>query len=332
MPYKIAISYREESNGKSAFFDHFTLRVMTGHQTVICKPEDTTSINLANYINLRGDDPTKYALPLNADIPTTVDNWAKKSGFIFIPGYTRESDTKQPANHVKRIRYEQELINKARLRGQPVLAVCAGSWTLWENYGGRVATVSDHNYGGAMPRLSTENPSVCNNKMIHRVKPTKGSYLAGAIQSKRSFVVNSVHWKAPHEESSIDTMKLLEVSAYSKQDSELETKTRQSNIMKPEKCVEAFETKYGVPMMGIQWHPEAFNPKDEAFQTHQSIFSFMVTSGKTYLNRQKLNKEFKASVAHNRSVLFSHETPNELAQVEARADDALNKLNDLNIG
>lgn len=305
---------------------------MTGQQTVICKPEDTSIINVANYINLRGGDPKKYALPLNANIPTTADDWAKKSGFIFIPGYTRESDEKQPANHTKRIKYEQELISQARLRGQPVLAVCAGSWTLWENYGGCIVSVSDHNYGGAMPRLSTADPSVCNNKMIHRVKPKKGSYLAEAIQSKKSFAVNSVHWKAPEENAAASTMNLLEVSAYSKQDNELAPNSRQGQVMKPEKCVEAFETKYGVPMMGIQWHPEAFNPKDKNFKTHQSIFSFMVTAGKTYLNRQRLNEEFKASIAHNRNALFSHETQSKSDQVEARVDHTLNKLNDLNIG
>lgn len=331
MPYTIAISYREESHGKCAFFDHFTLRVMTGYQTVICKPDDKSIINIANYINLRGGDPTKYALPLNPDIPTTVDDWAKQSGFIFIPGYTRKSDKDQPADHVKRVKYEKELINKARLRGQPVLAVCAGSWTLWENYGGCVVSVSDHNYGGAMPRLSTVSPCVSNNKMIHQVTPTRGSYLAGAIQSNASFAVNSVHWKAPKENASASVMNLLEVSAYSKQDDELAPHSRQGHIMKPENCVEAFETKYGVPMIGIQWHPEAFNPREKDHKIHKSIFDFMVSAGKTYLNRQKLNEEFKASIADSRNSLFSHKKQNKSAQVESEIDNTLNKINDLHI-
>lgn len=304
MTYTIAVSYRDEAWGKGAFFDHFTVRKMTGKNTVICKPEDMTTINIANYINLRSGDPKRYPLPLCADIPATADDWAKESGFIFIPGYTRESDNKQPDAHKKRIAFEKELIRKARLRGQPVLAVCAGSWTLWESFGGSVKEVSGHNYGGAMPRLSTQGPEVCNNKMIHKVAPIAGTNLAGGMKSTESFAVNSVHWKAPDEKSMPKGSGLLEVSAYSSQDDSLAPKSRLGQKMKPEKCVEAFETTHGVPMMGIQWHPEAFNPSDGGASKHQSIFSSMVNAGQTYKNRQKLNQEFKTLVSKSHNHFF----------------------------
>ena len=61
--------------------------------------------------------------------------------------------------------------------------------------------------------------------------------------------------------------------------------------MQPDDSVEAFETKFGVPMLGIQWHPEAFNPGENPRQ--ESIFKFIKEAGHTYLNRKALNKEFK---------------------------------------
>ena len=299
---KIAISYRDEGNGKGAFFDHFTLRAMTGVETVIVAQQNQATTSFANLVNYRNGH-NQYGLPLNTNIPQTTTD-AKESGFIFIPGYTRDSDNKQPTSHTQRLTFENELIAKARLRGQPVLAVCAGSWTLWQNYNGTVKEVVDHNYGGAMPRMSSAKPQVCNNKMIHQVVPKAGTYLAGAIKSCHAFPVNSVHWKAP-DAPSASVSSLLEVSASAQQDDHLAPQSRQQHQMKPEPSIEAFETRFGVPMIGAQWHPEAFNPEEEDSSSHQAIFSFMVASGRTYLNRGKLNQEFSALVSKCKGTFFA---------------------------
>ena len=86
---KIAISYRDESWGKAAFFDHFTLREMTKSETVICTSNKVSTVKFANYIHLRVGDKKKYSLPSNPDMPQVVDDWAANSGFVYIPGYTR---------------------------------------------------------------------------------------------------------------------------------------------------------------------------------------------------------------------------------------------------
>ncbi|MFA5959822.1 MAG: gamma-glutamyl-gamma-aminobutyrate hydrolase family protein [Tatlockia sp.] len=306
---KIAISYRAESWGKAAFFDHFTVRAMTKLETVICKPNDTPEVDIANYINSRGGDKKKCPLPINSDIPETVTDWAESSGFIFIPGYTRDSDNLQPESHKQRLQFEQQLINKAQLRGQPVLAVCAGSWTLWETYGGTTKEVSDHNYGGAMPRLSASQPKVCNNKMIHKATPVPNTFLSGIAGGVSPFAVNSVHWKAP-DDLAEKPIELLEVSARSQKDDALAPNSRQGQKMQPDDCVEAFETKCGAPMIGIQWHPEAFNPKEANAKNHKSLFSFMVGAGQTYLQRRKLNEEFKKNIGQSKIRFFTDKPGN----------------------
>lgn len=299
---KIAISYRDEGKGKGAFFDHFTLRAITGVETEIVVQQNHAVTNFANLINYRNGH-NEHGLPLNTSIPHTTSD-PKESGFIFIPGYTRDSDNKKSTAHTQRLIFENELIAKARLRGQPVLAVCAGSWTLWQSYNGTIKEVSDHNYGGAMPRMSSYRPLVCNNKMIHKVVPKAGTYLAGTIKNGDAFPVNSVHWKAP-DEPSASVASLLEVSGSSQQDNLIAPMSRQQHQMKPEDSIEAFETRFGVPMIGIQWHPEAFNTEEQGSSPHQAIFSFMVASGQTYLNRETLNQEFSALVSKCKGSFFA---------------------------
>ncbi len=293
MPY-IAISYRDEGNGKGAFFDHLTVRHMTSWSTQLVTDESIPTTPFASYLNSR-EANSDYGLPGNSNLPDTSPNYAENAAFIFIPGYTRDSDTKQPPNHVKRLKYEKDLIRKAKYRGQPILAVCAGSWTLWESFGGTLKAVADHNYGGAMPRMSTSSAQVCNNKMIHDIETVRNSFVHNAMFSKKSIInstsVNSVHWNAVDDLSLVHTNN-LKISANSKRNDAIAPKSRQSELMKPESCVEAFETIHGTPMVGIQWHLEAFNPGEANAKMHQGIFEALKTAGETYNNRQELNKEF----------------------------------------
>jgi gamma-glutamyl-gamma-aminobutyrate hydrolase PuuD len=289
----VGISYRSEGNGKGAFFDHFTLRKMTGWHTTILASQETPTTTFASYINGRagfGD----YGLPLDTSFPDTSSEFGVDCAFIFIPGFTRDSDKNQPLDHQNRLDFERQLINKAINRGQPVLSVCAGSWTLWQAYGGELIDVSEHNYGGAMPRLSKASAKVCNNKMIHRVSTEPNTLVGGVIQHEtdgtENTPVNSVHWKAV-KEASLDSSANMMVSAYSVQDDAIAPKSRQSKQMKPQTCPEAIETRYGVPMVGLQWHPEAFNPKDANSKPHQALFKALKTAGETYLNRRAVNEE-----------------------------------------
>lgn len=289
MPY-IAISYRDEGVGKGAFFDHFTVRKMTGWLTQIAIEHPKHPLVFSSYINGRAGLGA-YGLPLSTDLPLIAGDDARNAAFIYLPGFTRESDTNNSTFHQARLSFEKELIRKAIYRGQPVLAVCAGSWTLWQAYGGELVDVADHNYGGAMPRLSKITASVCNNKMIHRVRPENNTFLASAMGNHHDVAVNSVHWKAVNA-ASVGLSRNIQISAKSVKDDGLAPNSRQGHHMQPEECSEAFETICGVPMVGVQWHPEAFNPEEEDAEPHQGIFKSIKIAGQTYLNRQNLNKEF----------------------------------------
>lgn len=292
MPF-VAVSYRNDSEGKGAFFDHFTLRKMTGWSTQIVVKPGTPIIALTNYMNYRAGY-NYYGLPINNEVPLAEMDGAN-AAFIFLPGYSRDSDTNQPDFHKNRLNFEKELIRKARNRGQPVLGVCAGSWTLWQAYGGSLKDVADHNYGGAMPRLSTSSAAICNNKMLHRVRPIENTFLSAALKYKPgvspNIQVNSVHWKAVNPDTLIPGSNLM-ISALSVEDQTLAPKSRNGDIMHPDNCVEAFETINGVPMVGVQWHPEAFNPDEPLAMTHQGLFKAIQAAGATYINRRNLNNQF----------------------------------------
>ena len=315
MPY-VAISYRDEGQGKGAFFDHFTVRKMTDWSTRIAIKPPTNQLIFSNYINQRASIDA-YGLPLTPSLPLIAEEDAKDAAFIFLPGYTRESDRSNSLFHQARLSFENELIRKAIYRGQPILAVCAGSWTLWQAYGGELVDVTDHNYGGAMPRLSKSDAVVCNNKMIHRVRPEANTFLASAMGGN-DIAVNSVHWKAVNA-ASVGLSRNIQTSATSIKDDMLAPMSRQSHRMQPDECTEAFETIHGAPMIGVQWHPEAFNPEEEDALPHQGIFKSIKTAGQTYLNRQALNREFSAhwrAQAHNSVSFFKPKMDSTCLEIE----------------
>ncbi len=308
------ISYREDGHGKGAFFDHFTVRKMTGwnSQSIAAPNADTTT--LASYINYRAGN-NQYGLPVNENLPEQANDYGIDAAFIFIPGYSRESDKQNSSTHAARLSNEALLIRKAIYRGQPILAVCAGSWTLWQAYGGDLNQVNDHNYGGGMPRLSTGSAEVCNNKMLHRVRPKEDTLLAKAMskhpEAIQNIPVNSTHWKAINPQSKLIS-KNIQVNAYSVKDNNLAPNSRQGTQTNPDECAEGFETIHGVPMIAVQWHPEAFNPDQTTSKPHQGIFKVIQEAGLTYLNRRKLNSEFKdlwQANLHKRAAFFKANKP-----------------------
>ncbi len=317
------ISYREDGHGKGAFFDHFAVRKMTGWISNIIAAPNADTTTLASYINYRAGN-NKYGLPANENLPEQANDYGIDAAFIFIPGYSRESDKQKSPIHTARLGNEALLIRKAIYRGQPILAVCAGSWTLWQAYGGDLIQVNDHNYGGGMPRLSADSAGVCNNKMLHRVRPKAGTLLAQAMSKQPETIqdipVNSTHWQALDPQSKLIS-KNVQVNACSIKDNNLAPNSRQGLQINPDYCVEGFETIHGVPMIAVQWHPEAFNPDQHTAKPHQGIFKVIQDAGLTYLNRRKLNNEFTElwqSHTHKQTSFFkaktvtTHVIPNEV--------------------
>lgn len=286
----IVIAYREEGSGKGAFYDHYTLQKATDYPTLISAHKNMRLKTLKEQA-MKMTCRLKYGMEEDGQvIPNTTKNFAD-NGLLFIPGRIRDNEF-DPLRKA----HEQHLLKQALLRGQPILAVCAGSWRLWEALGGELAEVQDHSYGGGMIRLSADG-KIGYNKQIHRIKTEKNTFLEAIMETTDENClpsVNSVHWKAP---SSKKVPFLATLSAKAMVDDKIAPNTRQGVQMKPQsESIEAFESKYGVPFLGIQWHPEAYTKADSKEMTpekHLAILQYMAKAGQAYHYKRLMLKELE---------------------------------------
>jgi gamma-glutamyl-gamma-aminobutyrate hydrolase PuuD len=293
------IIYRPDGNirGKGAWFDHNAVQRTSDFPTAVFAPNGQ---HLDEYAENHGG-----ARPPYAPSPAIVTRPQDMNGLLYIPGIPR--DKKESAEILApRLREHEAAIREAINRGMPILAVCGGSWELWNHYGGSLVPVKDHSCSMGMPMLISGN-KVGRNKQVHRIKPTdEGLIFRGAMQyDKHSAVnplpaVNSVHWQAPSKDPD-EIPAQFEISALSVHDAALAPKHRVGCAMKPEEgVVEAFESVAGAPQIGTSFHPEAYTANTDA-QFHpeqfQHILKYMAEAGRTYLLRQQLNTEFSARVA-----------------------------------
>lgn len=297
------IPYRSEKGGKAAFYDHYTFQKLTGHGSF----SDANPDQLKEFreylseidVNLSmGDlDPSTKRL-----LPFTKANAEEDAGLLLIPGRSRANEFDP-----ERTQRENESLQRAMNRGQPILAICAGCTQLWEKCGGRSIAVKDHNYNGGMLRLGKGGRTVYN-VQIHDVVIQKNSLLSNAMGLNETsnpsgdfeILVNSVHWKSP-DESSLPSSLL--VCARTKKNPEITLKSRQSTLMSPqENTVEAFESRFGAPILGIQWHPEGYNADDLthpsnkknrnfAPKAHIQLLCFMAQAGDAYRAKRRMLRE-----------------------------------------
>lgn len=245
------------------------------------------------------------------NLPPIQEGWDEDSGLLFIPGRIRGDEDQD------RKKFEHAIIRKARLQGRPILAVCAGSWRLWEAYGGTTKEVKDHNYNGGMLRLN-EHGTITYNVQVHDIKTVPHTLLTSIMGGKSEEEViksvNSVHWLAPDDsiaspmlpqnEECHENVKalygLLQVSARALENEDISLNNRQGEVMVPdEETVEAFETKSGAPTLGIQWHEEAYcrykkGNKICYHAKHRNILEYMAKAGDAYAARRRMLKEFNS--------------------------------------
>ncbi len=298
----ILISFRLEgkSLGKASFYDHYTISSHTGFQTAIAKanhPEIQTKY-LRDYISEQTVNiPYATLLPeINRPMPLVLNAY-EQGGLLVIPGMTRDSYEMAPQKHTLRISFEQKLIADSLRRGRPIVAICAGSWTLWEALGGQTVAVKDHNYGGGMPRISTTG-KMTHNKHVHDVKIVKGTLLQTAmglpdIETDSVLPANSIHWKAPSDKTVPGN---VEIAARSKNNPNVTIHTRQSTVMEPdEDIVEAFSSILGAPTIGFLWHPEAFesSSKTPVNQSNNAALLFMAKAGSAFEAKQNMLAQYK---------------------------------------
>lgn len=287
------ISYRD---GRGALFDHRALQVISQQPTVIVMGETATLTNLWMAIKgvtfdlSYGTFDSCYA----RHIPPVVEV-NNQQGLLVIPGVS-SLDYVSPGYQARKA-FEFKLIEKARNCGQPVMGICGGSWLIWESYGGKITNVTDHSFRSGMPRL-VSNGKVGYNKQIHRISLQQdASLLKAALDFDENkpvlFPVNSVHSYAVDASTRpID----LQVSAVAKQDDSLapiSAHNKSEEKMQPtENSVEAFESLHGAPILGVQWHPEAYTTDELPYsKNQQKLINYMIQAGQTYKNRQLVNEE-----------------------------------------
>lgn len=303
---KIAISFRQEIGRvmHAAFYDHYTIRKATGYETVIAVPKIESSKggikNFEEYIHASTGSYTLNMKPEDKEkaVPVIAGHVVEECGLLIIVGHRRFP--KPGEFHEEREKHEYELIKFAFLRGQPILAICGGSWKLWKSFGGELAEVEGHTASN-MPTI-LEDGSIGNNPQIHDIELVPNTILKACmgLQSDASVwerypMVNSVHWAAPVVSPEI--LQMFEVSALSKDSIE-------QRVSFTSNTIEAFEGKSGAPTIGVLWHPEAYfkttytDEKDHmACQRHLNILKYMAKSGDAYQAKQVMLRQFKNEIA-----------------------------------
>lgn len=315
----IAISYRNEEGKRmhGAFYDHYLMRKITKHSTHLIKADSVTRDSFDNFI--QNKTVLRLGLDESMDSPqnSNKNEMQDIDGLIFIPGRPSEKGNDFDA----RCNFELTQIARAMLRGQPVLAICAGAWRLFEACVSKIITAqlntssllvdsTDHTYR-SMPYI-VQNGGVGNNVIIHDVILHPNTMLESIYQhqqnlnlieeesdaSKPPYVeVNSVHWQVINQTifNNKHVANMFAISATSTGKRDIKN-SQQNNMIPDENIVEAFETKTGVPMLGIQWHPEAFfkNKKaEDSNNFHLNIIRNMTLAGDAYHAKRNLLKEFK---------------------------------------
>lgn len=329
----------DDKDAKGTFYDHFVFQTITTFPTGMLLPSNTTKGVALRYMSPYAKQ-LPYGLPYGEidalaakHLPKIIDKSFFKEGLLVIPGRMRKREYES-----EREKLEKQLLRQAFLRGQPILAVCAGSWRLWqelwimnlypdyqlnihakiniENMLLKDEECEDHT-APRMMCLSPSNPQIGYNLMIHGLDIIKESLLynflsygiykakdgrASIVHPPADMQVNSVHWKAPQLNLNADNEGKtkpfgIEISAVSKNTKALNKKNRSGRMMNPkENVIEAFSSHYGAPIIGIGWHPEASNRKDEAEKFplfNHSLIKNMAKAGQAYHYKQIVLSELK---------------------------------------
>jgi gamma-glutamyl-gamma-aminobutyrate hydrolase PuuD len=265
-------------------------------------------------------DVVAVGLPRGASggvTPARSANWADLDGIdlLYIPGGPTANDTQISdidadaqlnravdgkgakakriyEEHVSRAAYELKLIGVARNRGIPVLAVCAGSWRLLESYGGAVRTLEVTQRDKHKAKDTKETWALRHQLTLLASKTLIKTSRRDAEHDQLVDKVNSTHWAV----ADADAMpRRLRTGSLGARNMLVPSNMLDISAIDPDtQTVEAFESLYGAPTMGIQWHPESYlpgmlgadQPGDEAAQhISRSLFEFMVYAAETSAKR-----------------------------------------------
>ena len=248
---------------------------------------DKRGIDAMNQIDGKKFNVKAISLPRGARgqaTPVRTASWSDLNDIdmIYAPGAPIANDTQvgdTPADalmnvpkpgHVKEIErvsrapYELRLLQMAQTKGVPVLAVCAGSWRLLQAHGGQVRTLPEQERN---THINPEAPWA----LEHNSKIEESSHVADFMNA-RQIKTNSLHWATADES---EPNKLVRRQDIRDPNTNLQVSARTSEPGQPA-TVEAFETRHGVPQIGVQWHPEAYLPgmrNEETATPEQRVIS-----------------------------------------------------------
>ncbi len=320
----IAIPYRGHQtklDAKGMVFDHMRVQLMTNFPTRAVMPENLDIVK-QSWRLFRAElkqhpAALRYGKVTDRGIvyPPGVRSSCQE-GLLLIPGRARKVE-KEPI----RLEHEYRLIRKALNRGQPMFGICGGAlriweqsliWTIWPDdlredsreladwhERSTLIEVTDHVYNGGMVRLGTTGTKAVCNVQIHDVRFERDSWTKKILfesvpRRQKRLTVNSVHSSALNPER---VPLNLRVSGWAVQNPSISFHTRRQTEMDPqEDTVEAFESVAGAPIVGLQWHPEAYNHDEEGGKPHEDLLKYMAKAGNAYLAKRKVLIEFKAKI------------------------------------
>lgn len=306
-----ARGYKDDKDAKGVFYDHYVFQRATGHRTkaLVADKQVYPFASLSSYLKANSHS-LRFGVPDGEKVrPTVGSQFDDSAGLLVIPGRMkdREYDGVRTA-------HEAGIIREALKRGQPILALCAGSWRLWESYrqltedptytkivSDGLVTVKNH-VSSRMMSFSDKTGKIVYNLDLHGLKIENDSLLSSAFKGKKwkkplpeVVKVNSVHWKVVNKQKK---PKILRIAATSTHEPKGVTVARLGVIHPEGGAVESFESEAGAPLLGIQWHPEAYNPEDATDSVdHLNILKYMAKAGDAYQLKQRMLKEFKAKIA-----------------------------------
>ena len=251
IPSYVGITFRSDKNtGKDSCYDHESIQQTTQHPTAIIKSHtmDVTSfeahLNQVTYNLTFGRQNTEHDRPF----PPSLSEIEPNVGLLVIPGQVIGTDQSQ------RQLFEDQQINRAITRGQPMLAICGGAMRFWESQNGDCRPVHDHTSNKMISK--TNEGMIRDNRQLHDVIVESPSHLHDFTKQDR-FLVNSVHPVAPNEQEYHPG--IFKISARAAHNDMITTKNRQGETFQLEEhTVEAFETNSYVPQIGVMWHPEGY--------------------------------------------------------------------------
>jgi len=219
---------------------------------------------------------------------------------LFVPG-GQDRDPDASPEKTTRQTYEHALVNEARNRGMPTLAVCGGSRAFASAFGGserdlsrQQAKTHDKTTGSQAHGLTFPD----RHTLIGGVSPTLGT-LDSINSTHKKVVTTDVHGKLAGVPDLPGTGRVLKQEERDDVVIPKESELVVSALDSVHGTPEGFETRYGAPMMGVTSHPEAIyrggTDRDKATASARNwsdnLFEGFDQSMRAYSGKQEVNEE-----------------------------------------